>query len=594
MTARVRRLLAAVERLGAGRAGLARLAAVIVLLLGSVAAQGLQVDDFWHRAFFLGHPRWLDVARPWWGLFHFFHGDPAQMGMFRDQGLAVWWADDHARIVFLRPLAGLSHLVDYRLFPSVPALMHLHSLGWYIALALIAALLYRRVLGAGVSALAALLYAVDHSHGGVVGWIANRNAMISAGFGLAAVLLHDRASRGHRGARYLGALLLALGLFSGEAAIGAAGYLAAHALFLDRRAWRERVVDLAPQGAVILAWAAVYKLGHFGAQGSGMYLDPGRHPLRVLAQVPEYATLLLAAEWGGLGPELELLLSPVGRVVMLASAALLVAVALVAIAPLLRARASTRFLLLGAFLSLLPTCATVPATRLLLLPGFGLLGVVAEALADFVADPPRLGLLRRACRGFFALWVGLGHLVLSPLLLIPMAWQMVLFQGQIGGFADSFPRDDAALAAQRLVVVNMPDPAFAGYVAVTRDAHGDTVPRAMLGLATGTRPSSIRRVSADAVEVTAPGGFFQWATDYLVRDPEVPLPVGTRFRLSDVTIEVLRATPAGIPDVARFTFDGGVDAARYRWVRWEGGRYVPFTPPPVGTTESIAPRAPGS
>jgi hypothetical protein len=592
--ARIAGLLAAIERLGAGRSGIARLLAVLILLLGSVAAQGLQVDDFWHRAFFLGHPRWLDVARPWWGLFHFFHGDPAQMQMFRDQGLAVWWADDHARIVFLRPLAGLTHLLDYRLFPSVPALMHLHSLGWYLALALVAALLYRRVLGARAAALAGLLYAVDHTHGGVIGWIANRNAMTAAAFALSAVLLYDRASRGHRIASFLGAAMLALGLLSGESAIGAAGYLAAHAIFLDRRALRERARDLAPHAAVILAWATVYKLGHYGAQGSGMYLDPGRHPLRVLAQVPEHATLLVAAEWGGIAPELELLLSPSGRVALLALSAVLVAASLAAIAPLLRARATTRFLLAGAVLSLLPTCATVPATRLLLLPGFGLLGVVAEAMVELFAGPPRLGLVRRVCRGYFAGWVGLGHLFLSPIFLVPMAWQIVLFQGQIDGFAKSFPRDDAALAAQRLVVVNMPDPAFAGYVAVTRDARGDTVPRAMLGLATGTRPSSIARVRDDAVEVTAPGGFYQWATDYLVRDPEVPLPVGTRFRLSDVTIEILHATPAGIPDVARFTFDGGVDAARFRWVRWEGGRYVPFAPPSVGAAVSIAPRAPGS
>lgn len=595
MRARLRRLLATLARLGSGRAGLVRLAALVAVLLGSVVFQGLQVDDYWQRNYFLGNPRWPTASGPWWGLFSFFDGVPAHMAGYREDGLVAWWADEHTRISFFRPLSCLTHLLDYRLWPDAPGLMHLHSLAWYLALVVVAAVLYRRLLPPSVSALAALLYAVDHTHGGVVGWISNRNALVSAVFGLSAVIFHDRASRGEARARWLAAGCLGLALLGSEGALGALGYLAAHALVLDGRPWRQRARDLAPHALALAPWLVVYRLGRFGASGSGMYVDPGRAPLRVLRHVPEYLSLLVASDWGSIGPEAELLMPPAGRVALLVVAVLAVLAALITLAPLLRSRPSTRFLLLGALLSILPGCATIPATRLLLLPSLGLMGVVAEALVYLVAEgtAPARGLARVAWV-WFGLWVGVGHLLLSPLVVGPTAWQMVLFQGALDRLAESWAPDDAGLPSQRIVAVNVPEPAFAGYTLILRATRGATVPRGFLGLVNGVRRSELTRVGDAVVEVRAPGGFMQWATDYLVRDPSTPIPVGTRFQLSDVTVEVTHATEGGVPDVARFTFEGGADDARYRWVQWAGGKYVPFSLPAVGETVAIAARAPGS
>ncbi|MFT3770819.1 MAG: hypothetical protein QM820_35805 [Minicystis sp.] len=594
MKARLQRVLATIERLGSGPAGLRRLAVLVVVLLGSVVFQGLQVDDLWHRAFFLHDTTWAHGKRPFWAIFTFFDGDPAVMARFRDLGMVPWWVDDHVRIAFMRPLSSFTHLVDYTLWPSLPGAMHLHSLAWYVALVVVAALLFRRILPPSVSALAGLLYAVDHTHGGVVGWVANRNAIISATFGFAALLFHDRASRGEARARWMAAGCLALALLGGESGLGAAAYLTAHALTLDRRAWRDRARDLVPHAAVLAAWMAAYRVGGYGAVGSGLYLDPGRSPLRVLAKVPEFGTLLLASEWGSIGAETELVLPPAGRTALLVVAAIIVVTSFVALARRLRDRPSTRFFLLGSLLAILPCCATMPATRLLLIPGFGLLGVVAEALADFAAHGTQARGVERVARGFFAGWVGGGHLVLSTLLLGPLAWQVVLLQETLARFSRSFPPDDAVLPSQRLVAVGVPDPTFAGYIPLLRYTYGWTVPRNALGLTNGTRPSEIRRIDASAVEVTAPGGFYQWATDLLERDPEVPVPVGTRIRLSDVTIDVVHTTSKGVPDVARFTFDAPADDARYRWVTWADGKYVPFQLPPVGAIVSVAPRTPGT
>lgn len=589
------RALATLERLGAGRAGLLRLHLVVLVLLGSVVFQGLQVDDLWHRGFFRGDALWAHGKQPFWKMFSFFEGDPAAVVRFRERGLVPWWSDESVRIAFFRPLSALTHALDYTLWPASPGLMHLHSLLFYLALVTVAALVFRRLLQPTAAALAALLYAVDHNHGGVVGWVANRNALVAALFGLLALHFHDRASRGHGASRWLAAAALTLALLSGESALGAVGYLAAYALVFDERPLRQRARSLLPHVGVVLSWAVVYRLGGYGASRSGLYLDPGEAPLRVLAQVPEYAALLFAAEWGSIAPETELLLPPAGRVALRIVALLVVLGGLVALAPRLRTQRSSRFLLLGALLAVIPSCATVPATRLLLLPGFGLVGLVAEAVVDFVkaAGAASRGPVR-IVRAWFALWVGGGHLVLSPLLLVPMAWQMVLVQSTLEGFAASFPPDDAALSAQRLVIVGTPDATFGGYVSVLRHEAGHTTPRGMVSLAVGTRPCEVLREREDAVVVTAPGGFLQGPTDFLERDPEVRMPVGTRFQLSDVTIDVLRVTDAGVPDVARFTFVGGAADARYRWVRWLGGRYVPFELPAVGTSVRVEAQAPGT
>lgn len=64
-----------------------------------------------------------------------------------ETGLGAWWTSSHLRIVFFRPIASLTHMLDHAPCPSSPALMHLHSIAWYAALVAIVIALYRRTLG---------------------------------------------------------------------------------------------------------------------------------------------------------------------------------------------------------------------------------------------------------------------------------------------------------------------------------------------------------------------------------------------------------------------------------------------------------------
>ena len=46
--------------------------------------------------------------------------------------------------------------------------------------------------------------------------------------------------------------------------------------------------------------------------------------------------------------------------------------------------------------------------------------------------------------------------------------------------------------------------------------------------------------------------------------------------------EVIELTDDGRPAGVQFRFAGRLEDRSWRWVQWEGNRYVPFVPPPVG------------
>ena len=89
-------------------------------------------------------------------------------------------------------------------------------------------------------------------------------------------------------------------------ALATAGYLAAYTVFLDHAPWRRRLVSTAARTALVLAaWAAIYKLGHFGVAGSGFY-HRSRAPRRwpSLALLADRALYLLLGQWTPIAADL--------------------------------------------------------------------------------------------------------------------------------------------------------------------------------------------------------------------------------------------------------------------------------------------------
>src|SRR3984957_2260511 len=267
------------ERLARPRASWELAGLVLVLLLPTVWS-GLAFDDLFQRLRVEGKLGSL-VGR--FDVFDFVSRSPAQRARFEELGVYPWWIGPHTQVSYWRPLAALTHVVDYSLWPRAAWLMHLENLAWYAALVLTCAALYRRFIAVPwVAGFATAYYAFDHAHAYPAAWVANRNALMSTLFGVLSLLAHDRWRTGRRlwpGVLAWGAFALAL--LSAEAGLAIAGYTMAYAVCIETgeaqgatRGVRSRVLSLVPYGLIVVAWRLAYRaLGH-GAMGSGANIDP--------------------------------------------------------------------------------------------------------------------------------------------------------------------------------------------------------------------------------------------------------------------------------------------------------------------------------
>lgn len=537
---------------------------------------GLLADDHLLRANLSGDARLPELRSSAWDAFHFF--PPMAQGLAGiDQGFSVWWAAPHGVARALRPLASLSHWVDFQLWPDQAWLMHLESALWYAALCAIAAALYRQLLSGWAAGLAALFFALDYTHGMTVAWVANRNALMAGVFGLGALLLHRRARSGESPAWAAGAaLLLAGALASGEVGLGAAAYLLAHALCLE--APGKRLRSLIPYALVGAGWAAIYLLGHFGVRGSGLYLTPGSGAF--LRKLPAHLLLLLGSELGSAGADLWPLVGSGPRAAMLLLAVGAVGLAGLALRPLLRRDANARFLAVGAVLSALPLCATFPSARLSLVPGFGLVGLVALACVEWrEAKRP----LPSRWLAPFAVIAGVLHLVVAPPLFLVIGRTTAGVQRIVASLVRGLP-DTPALTSQHLVLVNPPDLLFTMYLRPTLASQGASraVPRGAYVLGLGTHALEVTRVDERTLTVRDDAGLYGQDFSMLFRPEGSPLPVGTRIATPTVTAEVRATTSEGTPTEVAFRFGAPLEDPTLRWLQWSGDSLEPFALPAPG------------
>ncbi|MBA3533073.1 MAG: hypothetical protein H0T73_14205 [Ardenticatenales bacterium] len=542
----------------------------IVLTLPSLWV-GWQFDDYLHREQ-LSQGNALSTATQ--RLFVFMDGSPARTRQLMDTGEFPWWALPEGKVAFWRPLTGLTHWLDYQLWPTRPALMHAQNLLWFALLIAVVTQLYQRMMpGVTLAGGATLLYALDDAHGFAVGWLSNRNALLATLFGVLALLAHDRWRRdGWRVGALLSPLLLALGLLSAEAALATVAYLVAHACFLERGGWRGRIVALLPAFATVLLWRLPYRWLGYGAWGTS-YIDPASEPLRYGWAVMERVPILLLGQWALPPAEAYPLLPAPLALAWWLAALLFLALLLWALWPLLRAHTLARFWLVGMVLATLPPAASLPANRLLFFVGLGAMGLLALFLAQWRE--------LMGARWVLARLLAMLHLGLAPLLLPLTAWSPRLF-GQIEPAIAALPTDEA-LVQQTLVIVNAPTFFATGYLASIRAFHGQSVPARVRFLGSTVASLEITRRDERTLLVRPASGYLL-GFDQVFRGSGHALAVGEVIKLEGMQIEVLGRTEDERPAAVAFRFDEPLEDSSLRWVQWQGGGYVSFTVPTVGET----------
>jgi hypothetical protein len=583
---RLRRMAVAIEASLMHRRFPIVVAVLAALVMVSTLAGGWQLDDYFQRVTLLGY----GDSKPINTFIQYI--DRAHNLKQMDSGTLPWWGSLDLHMAFLRYASTLTMLLDYRLWPNHPALMHLHSLLWLSAAVLVAALLYRELLGATwVAGLAALMYALDGAHAVPAAYLANRNALIACCFGFLSLLEFVRWRKlGHARTRWISVLMLALSLSAGEMGLATAVYLLFYALTVDRDGIRAKLMRLLPHGGVLGAWAVIYRLGNFGSQGSGFYLDPLHDPLGFAGLFCQRAAFLLMGQWTPIPAEMSMAYAPGTSAALDMSIFSFVVAAIVVVLfiPLVMRDRVARFWGLGALLSLIPIAAVGPENRVLGFVGLGSMALLAQ-LTEFVFARSSDASVPRVWKGFAraaVLFLLLIHLIAAPLLGIARIDYQANVSSRMDRAMASVP-SDPRIASQDLVLINPPDHIYlVTAIWAVKQLENLPMPRHLRALSSGGE-LEVTRVGPRSLRVRFLGGFFPTAFSRYVRSPDDRFSPGQHFELPGLSIVVESLDEHGEPAQVIYEFPVPLEDPSLRWMRWQDGVYVPWSPPALGQSEKL-------
>jgi hypothetical protein len=127
----------------------------------------------------------------------------------------------------------------------------------------------------------------------------------------------------------------------------------------------------------------------------------------------------------------------------------------------------------------------------------------------------------------------------------------------------------------------------AGYCLFHYEHEGMPAPRAVRTLAPGVLPVTVRRTDDRTLEVEPQAGYLI-LLDRLFRNEQHPLQLGENVRLARMTATVL-AIEDGRPRNVAFRFETPLEDSSLRWLSFQAGEFIPWTPPPVGEEVTLRP-----
>jgi len=537
---------------------------------------GFFLDDYLHSA--MVHGRFPGIRGPF-TLYDFVSDDNRAALLAR--GFLPWWADAHVTLRFLRPLASALLFYEHRWLDAWPVVMHVHSFAWWVAAVFVARALFRTVVAPRAASIATVIFALAPCHALPVGWLANREALISLVFGTVGLvsILRWQAGKGAWWAA-LAFVAFALGLCAGEYTLGCAGYLALFAWTAKCKPAR-RWVSVLTFGVPLAAYMGVRRALGYGAFASGFYLDPLHDPLLFLRHAPWRFACLIMRGWFSQEPGTWDWGTPATVIVAAGAFVIGARLALVHVTEQLEpdARRTTWTLVWGSILALLPMLTALPSPRLL---GAAMLGVspVVGVLLDstwFRRDAEaRHG--AEEWTAIVATLLGFAHLVHSPAAAWANARLTRTYSREFADHAADLARRLAAKTDHDVVIVRGLDDVFFYGFAIdalgVEDTHWTVLSR------TG-HVLCVRR-DASTLELVAATGLFPASGGDLYRSEVNRIVPGDSFHAGELTARVDEVDPFG-PRRVRFHFGADVADPRWTWVGESRERgFYDATPPKVG------------
>lgn len=576
------------EKLISGRWNIWLAALVGMLLTAPAMNMGLMGDDYLHWSLLTGR---ASNAQPgsFFGLFTFADGSQQANQVLMDSGKLVWWAGDHLRIAFWRPLAELSQKLDYIWWPDSPLLMHLHNLLLYGVMILLVGKLFHELDGNRQQAgFATWLFAGNMLHVFAVAWLASRNQML-CGILLALTVLAYHRWRQGQSALYglLAAASLITGLFSAEAAIQTMAYLLAYALFIEHgKPLPKRFAALLPFILIVLAWKATHSHLGYGSYGSPGYVDPSSNAAGFLTSLMLRLPALMLAQWYGVS---SVMFEQLDRPVQYAYAG----GATLALVGLLYAiyylggfkSALGRFYVAASVIALAPACAGYPFDRLTVNSDIGAGGLLAVVLIPVWQQRKQLTGWAQGSAKYLILLIGLVHVVVFPVgkLVSSAMMKTINTSGEALG-ALALP-DAGQKSSLRYLLLNAPSAEATYYFPVTREYHGLHNPATMHALGPNNQALTLTRLDDTTLRVDVPTGF----KGTITRDVRLqPFKVGDTVHMGGMMAEVDALTASGLPRTVRYRFPDSLDNAHWRVFAWREEGLYQVTPPPPGQSLAIA------
>jgi hypothetical protein len=239
------------------------------------------------------------------------------------------------------------------------------------------------------------------------------------------------------------------------------------------------------------------------------------------------------------------------------------------------------FLLAGTLLSLAPSLATFPASRLLVLPSVGAAGLVSLALRQAFRERRRAVLtLLLVVHGPIAVFHWVGNT--AYLARVGRLAEETVARAELGPLAPGL----------RVIALATGDAATFLYVPSMLALSGQPLHRDWWILSNAPVPHRVTRVSATALELATVGGRFADSTfEQVVRNPRRPFRVGDVIALDGARVTVL-ALDGALPTRIRLELDEPLDAPDVRLIAWRDGALRRLELPPVGASLEL-PKTPG-
>jgi len=572
---------------------------------------GLFADDFVAAAMLDGK---FAAPRAPLDLFNFADGTAEDAAQLRRLGSVPWWAPPDFRVSFLRPLSSALWHLDRAWFGKAYGFYHAHSLAVFFLLVLVTGFLYRTLVPGSIAAIAVTIYALDDSHQFPVVWLSNRGGIYASLFGVLALLAHLRWRDGgkHRYA-LASSLAITISLLFGEWALPMIAYIIAYELLGAQDSPRTRLLALLPSLVPAVVFLSFRAALHYGARGSGAYIDPGLEPLRFLFTLSHRIPIFVAdmmwnvpAEWWDHGtPWRDDLLSrsiiPPSMWVELPSwhffHVVLGVLGILALGLGLRfcdrglsltERRHTRWLLLGALGALVPVVGSFPSTRLTIASFLGVaptLACVLREVASRLRAAPRIQPLRFA--GYYLIVLALLHCQLyAPL--------QANVEAQVDHYATTSQwvlaaeLDPERLPEQRVFLLAGGEFTTSFFFAYIWSSHGRPLPRSYYPITVSPNAHYVQRSRDNELVLRALGGAYLGSgQENMFRSPSHRFHEGEVIRLDGLQITTEQVVD-GLPGSLRLTFERSLDDPSYAFLTAKPHGLVRFEVPAVGARRLLA------